>query len=59
MNIARAKEISESGKTVSVSYQGMPIMIQHIDEKNETARIYAVHNPEQEYTVPISSLTEE
>jgi len=36
----------------------MPVMIQHVDESNETARIYEVKNPERELTVPVNSLEE-
>ncbi|MED0858054.1 H-type small acid-soluble spore protein, partial [Bacillus pseudomycoides] len=40
MNVQRAKELSESSEQAHVSFQGMPVMIQHVDESNETARIY-------------------
>nr|EEK68164.1 Small, acid-soluble spore protein H [Bacillus wiedmannii] len=36
----------------------MPVMIQHVDESNETARIYEVTNPKRELTVPVNSLEE-
>lgn len=39
-------------------FQGMPVMIRHVDESNETARIYEVKNPERELTVPVNSLEE-
>ena len=42
MNIQRAKELSVSAEQANVSFQGMPVMIQHVDESNETARIYEV-----------------
>ncbi|MDM5154270.1 H-type small acid-soluble spore protein [Bacillus sp. DX1.1] len=58
MNIQRAKEISESSEQANVSFQGMPVMIQHVDESNETARIYDAANPNRELTVPINSLEE-
>ena len=38
MNIQRAKELSVSAEQANVSFQGMPVMIQHVDESNETAR---------------------
>ena len=41
MNIQRAKELSVSTEHANVSFQGMPVMIQHVDE-SETARIYEV-----------------
>lgn len=58
MNIQRAKELSVSAEQANVSFQGMPVMIQHADESNETARIYEVKNPERELTVPVNSLEE-
>lgn len=59
MNVQRAKEISESMETVNVTFQGMPVMIQHIDEQSETARIYDATNPSRELTVPVNSLEEQ
>lgn len=58
MNVQRAKELSESSKQAHVSFQGMPVMIQHVDESNETARIYDATNPDRELTVPVNSLEE-
>ncbi|PFJ18727.1 H-type small acid-soluble spore protein [Bacillus cereus] len=58
MNIQRAKELSVSSEQANVSFQGMSVMIQHVDERNETARIYEVKNPERELTVPVNSLEE-
>ncbi|MFD3449877.1 H-type small acid-soluble spore protein [Microbacteriaceae bacterium 4G12] len=58
MNISRAKEISEAGNTANVTFQGMNVLIQHVDEQTETARIYPPSQPDRELTVPISSLAE-
>ncbi len=58
MNTQRAKEISESMEQTSVTFQGMSVMIQHVDETNETARVYEATNPNRELTVPINSLEE-
>ncbi|WP_439019994.1 H-type small acid-soluble spore protein [Bacillus thuringiensis] len=58
MNIERAKELSVSAEHANVSFQGMPVMIQHVDENSETARIYEVKNPGRELTVPVNSLEE-
>ncbi|MBO1578530.1 MULTISPECIES: H-type small acid-soluble spore protein [Bacillus] len=58
MNVQRAKEISESSEQAHVSFQGMPVMIQHVDENNGTARIYDATNPDRELTVPVNSLEE-
>lgn len=58
MNNQRAQEIAVSPVMVSVTYNGTPIYIQHVDEKNETARIYPLNQPENEQSVPLSSLVE-
>jgi small acid-soluble spore protein H (minor) len=59
MNIQRAKEISNSPVMVNVTYNGVPIFIQHVDEMNETARIYPFNQPENEQEVSLNSLTED
>jgi small acid-soluble spore protein H (minor) len=58
MNNQRAQEIAVSPTMVDVTYNGTPIYIQHVDEKNETARIYPLDKPENEQSVPLSSLVE-
>lgn len=58
MNNQRAQEIAVSPVMVDVTYNGTPIYIQHVDEKNETARIYPLDQPENEQSVPLSSLVE-
>lgn len=58
MNNQRAQEIAISPTMVDVTYNGTPIYIQHVDEKNETARIYLLDKPENELSVPLSSLVE-
>jgi small acid-soluble spore protein H (minor) len=59
MNTQRAKEIAASPVMANVTYEGVPIYIQHVDEKNETARIYPLGQPANEQTVPVSSLQEQ
>jgi small acid-soluble spore protein H (minor) len=58
MNNQRAQEIAVTPTMVDVTYNGTPIYIQHVDEKNETARIYPLDKPENEQSVPLSSLVE-
>jgi len=41
-----------------VEYNGVRIYIQHVDEQNETARIYPLDQPEQEMVVPVRTLSE-
>jgi small acid-soluble spore protein H (minor) len=58
MNIQRAKEIAASPIMANVTYKGTPIYIQHVDEQNESARIYPLDQPDQEQTVPLFQLEE-
>uniref|UniRef100_A0A7U3YEQ6 Small acid-soluble spore protein, H-type n=1 Tax=Geobacillus sp. (strain Y4.1MC1) TaxID=581103 RepID=A0A7U3YEQ6_GEOS0 len=55
----RAKQIAESGKIVPVTYEGQQVMIQHVDEEREMARIYRKNDPEKEWEVPVRLLQEE
>lgn len=58
MNIQRAQEIATSPVMANVEYNGMQVYIQHVNEDNETARIYPIDQPEQEMDVPLRSLSE-
>lgn len=58
MNKQRAIEIAASPVMANVTCNGVPVYIQHVDEQNETARIYPLQEPENEQNVPLDSLTE-
>jgi small acid-soluble spore protein H (minor) len=58
MNTQRAKEISTSPTLANVTCNGVPVYIQHVDESNETARIYPLGQPEKEQEVAVSNLEE-
>ncbi len=57
MNRQRAEEIAASPEMANVIYNGKAVYIQHVED-NENARIYPIDKPEQEITVPLSSLIE-
>jgi small acid-soluble spore protein H (minor) len=59
MNKQRAIEITNSPVMINVSYNGIPIYIQHVDEMDETARIYPINQPQNEQQVSLSSLNED
>ena len=59
MNSQRAKEIVASPSMVDVICDCVPIYIQHVDEKNETSRIYPLGQPENEKEVALSQLNEQ
>ncbi|ETI69848.1 MULTISPECIES: H-type small acid-soluble spore protein [Neobacillus] len=59
MNVGRAKEIAESVNMINVTYDGTPVIIQHVDEATKMARIYSKKDPENERDVPVLNLIEE
>ncbi|MDR4950092.1 H-type small acid-soluble spore protein [Neobacillus cucumis] len=59
MNVGRAKEIVESADMINVTYEGTPVIIQHVDEATKMARIYSRQDPENEKDVPVLNLIEE
>jgi small acid-soluble spore protein H (minor) len=59
MNVGRAKEIAESLEMISVTYEGSPVIIQHVDDNTKMARIYSKADPENEREVPVLNLIEE
>ncbi|MEH7115847.1 H-type small acid-soluble spore protein [Neobacillus vireti] len=59
MNVGRAKEILESADMINVTYDGNPVIIQHVDEATKMARIYSRKDPENETDVPVLNLIEE
>jgi small acid-soluble spore protein H (minor) len=59
MNVGRAKEILESADMINVTYEGAPVIIQHVDETTKMARIYSRKDPENEHDVPVLNLIEE
>ncbi|MFG6113850.1 H-type small acid-soluble spore protein [Halobacillus sp. MO56] len=59
MQTHRAIEITEAPTMIDVTYNGVPIYIQHVDEKNETARIYPLDSPEEEMEVGLRGLQEQ
>jgi len=58
IHIQRAQEIAASPVMAHVTYNGAPIYIQHVDEKNELARVYLLDRPEHEIDVPLQYLEE-
>lgn len=58
MNKQRAQEIAASPVMANVTYNGVPIYIQNVDENNETARIYPLNEPNNEQEISLSNLIE-
>ncbi|WP_042354401.1 H-type small acid-soluble spore protein [Bacillus rubiinfantis] len=59
MNVGRAKEILESADMINVTYEGTPVIIQHVDEATKMARIYSRKDPDNERDVPVLNLIED
>lgn len=59
MNVGRAKEIVESAEMFNVTYEGTPVIIQHVDEAAQVARVYSKTDPDNEREVPVLNLIEE
>lgn len=59
MNVGRAMEIMNTGDIIDVSYQGESVIIQTVNEKEKTARIYTKANPDKEIEVEVYQLIEE
>ncbi|WP_379970778.1 H-type small acid-soluble spore protein [Ectobacillus sp. sgz5001026] len=57
MNNQRAKQIASSPIMANVTFDGIPVYIQEVND-NSMARIYPLHEPDAEQSVPVSSLVE-
>jgi small acid-soluble spore protein H (minor) len=58
MNTERAKEIAASPVMANVTYNGVPIYIQQVEEESGTATIYPLDEPDNKQTVSVNSLKE-
>ncbi|OMP68763.1 small acid-soluble spore protein H [Domibacillus epiphyticus] len=58
MNKQRAQEIAASPVMANVTFNEVPVYIQHVEESNETARVYPLNDPQNEQNVPLSALRE-
>ena len=59
MDTARAQEILTASHLVDVAYNGSQIFIQTVDEKNGTAHIYHLADPENKEKVSLDKLIEQ
>lgn len=58
MNKQRAQEIAESPEMEHVTYNGQQVYIQHVNEKSDTARVYLLDDPANEFEVQLTNLFE-
>lgn len=59
MDIQRAQDIVASPEMINVTFNGVPIYIQNINEQNSTARVYPLDEPNKEQDIPLDQLKEE
>ncbi|MDD3704526.1 MAG: H-type small acid-soluble spore protein [Clostridiaceae bacterium] len=58
MDRRRAKAITASSIMTHVTYNGVPIYIENVDEKTGIANIHHLEQPSRKMEVPITSLVE-
>lgn len=58
MNVQRAQEIAESPTLANVTFNGVRVYIQNVDENKGTARIFPIDDTENEKEVALSDLRE-
>ncbi|OLN21314.1 small, acid-soluble spore protein, H family [Domibacillus antri] len=58
MNKQPGKEIAASPVMANVTFNEVPVYILHVEESDETARIYPLDEPHKEQIVSLASLRE-
>lgn len=58
MNKTRAKEIINSADMINVTYNGIPVYIEDLNEGNGIAYIHPLNKPEEKEQVSITNLEE-
>ena len=59
MDAKRAIEISSSQNMISVSYNGEPIYIEHVDQSNGLATVHPLDDPTTKQSVSVAELAEQ
>lgn len=58
MDKKTAKRISETGHVERVTYNGDAVYIQRVNEEENTARIFRIDDPQDEFDVELANLNE-
>ena len=58
MNSQRAKDIIASSDMITVTYNGTPVYLENVNDKNSTAKIHYISYPENRQEVPLDNLVE-
>lgn len=59
MDAKRANENSSSQRMISVSYNGEPIYIEHVDQSNGLATVHPLDDPTSKQSVFVAELAEQ
>ena len=59
MEAKRAQEISASQVMASVSFNGEPVYIEHVDQSNGQVTIHPLANPSSKQSVTVAELAEQ
>lgn len=58
LNTQRAEEIAQSGNMERVTHNGKAVYIQRVNEEEETARVFHLEEPQEEFDVALNQLEE-
>lgn len=58
MNNQRAKDIASCPVMMDVTYNGIPIYIESVNENNNTAKIHFLNQPDNKQDVSLNNLVE-
>lgn len=59
MDTQRAQEISNSKNMISVSYNGNPVYLEHVDQSNGHVTIHQLDDPTSKQSVAVTELIEQ
>ena len=59
MNNQRIKDIISSPNMINVTYNGMQVYIETIDENNNTAQVHFINQPDNKQEVSLNNLVEQ
>lgn len=59
MDVTRARQILQAEQKIQVTYQGVPVWIDGVEEKTSTARIHPEGDPQDTKVVSVNQLVEQ
>jgi len=58
LNRQQAEQIAESGQMKRITYNGKAVYIQRVNDQSDTARVFHLEDPQEEFDVELSQLEE-